>query len=60
VKRYGDYIRNFGKQQAMNPTVKYVVVPNSGRTDLSRLEEWYELDEGETIGGHTLYKARLR
>jgi hypothetical protein len=60
VKRYGDYIRNFGKQQAMNPTIKYVVVPNSGRTDLSRLEEWYELDEGETIGGHTLYKARLR
>jgi hypothetical protein len=60
VKRYGDDIRNFGKQQAMNPTIKYVVVPNSGRTDLSRLEEWYELDEGETIGGHTLYKARLR
>ena len=60
VKRYGDYIRNFGKQQAMNPTIKYVVVSNSGRTDLSRLEEWYELDEGETIGGHTLYKARLR
>jgi len=60
VKRYGDYIRNFGKQQAMNPTIKYVVVPNSGRTDLSRLEEWYELDEGEAVGGHTLYKARLR
>ena len=60
VKRYGNYIRNFSKQQAMNPTIKYVVVPNSGRTDLSRLEEWYEPDEGETISGHTLYRARLR
>ena len=60
VKRYGDYIRNFGKQQAMNPLISYVVVPNSDRTDLSNLEEWYELDEGERIGGHTLYKVRLR
>lgn len=60
VKRYGDYIRNFGKQQAMNPLISYVIVANSDRTDLSKFEEWYELDEGEVIGGHKLYKVRLR
>lgn len=60
VRRYGDYIRNFGKPRAANPTIRYVVVANNDRTDLSRLEEWYELDEGEVIGGHTLYTARLK
>jgi hypothetical protein len=60
VKKYGDYIRNFDKQRAANPTIRYVVVPNLGRTDLSRLEEWYELGEGEVIGAHTIYKARVR
>lgn len=60
VTRYGRYIRGFGKQQAMEPTIRYVVLSNSDRTDLSRLEEWYELDEGEVIGGHTLYQARLK
>jgi hypothetical protein len=60
VKRYGDYIRNFSKQQAANPLISYVVVPNTDNTDLSKLEEWYELDEGETVGGHAVYKARLR
>ena len=49
VKRYGDYVSSFDKQRAMNPTIRYVVVPNSGRTDLSRLEEWYELDDGEVV-----------
>lgn len=60
VRRYGDYIRNFSKQQAMNPTISYVIAPAADNTDTSKLEEWYELDEGEAIGGHIIYKARLR
>lgn len=60
VKRYADYRRNFSKQQASNPLIRYVVVPNWDRFDLTNLEEFYELDEGEVIGRHTLYKARLR
>lgn len=60
VNRYGDYRRNFSKQQASSPLIRYVVVPNWDRFDLTRLEEFYELDEGEVIGRHTLYKARLR
>lgn len=60
AKRYGDYRRNFGKEQASNPLIRFVVVPNRDRLDLSRLEEFYELDEGEVVGNHTLYKARLK
>lgn len=59
VGRYAAYRRNFGKAQASDPLISYVVVPNNDQTDLSKLEEWYELDGGETIGGHTLYRARL-
>ena len=60
VKRYGEYRRNFSKGQASGPLIKYVIVPHWDRFDLSRLEEFYELDEGEVIGRHTLYRARLK
>lgn len=60
VKRYGEYRRNFSKQQATNPLIRYVIVPHWDRFDLSKLEEFYELDEGETVGRHTIYKVRLR
>jgi hypothetical protein len=60
VKNYKAYRENFSKVQASNPTVSYVVVPNDNAFDLSNVERWYELDEGEVIGGHTLYKATLK
>lgn len=60
VKRYGDYIANYSKHQASNPAISYVVVPNGGGSDLTNLEKWYELDQGEFIGEHTLYRARLK
>ena len=60
VAKYKTYRDNFSKAQASNPTVSYLVVPNDSRSDLSNFEEWYELDEGEILGGHTLYKAKLK
>ena len=60
VKRYGKYRRNFSKEHASNPLIRYVIVPNWDAFDLTKLEEFYELDEGESIGRHTLYRARLR
>jgi len=60
VKKYGDYSKSFSKAQASNPLITYVVVPNDKPFDLSAVTQWYELDGGEEIGGHTLYKARLR
>jgi len=60
VERYRLYRMNFNKERASDPLIRYVVVPNWDRFDLSNLEEYYELDEGEIVGGHTLYKARLK
>lgn len=60
VERYRVYRTNFGKEQASHPLIRYVVVPNSDRFDLSKLDEFYDLDEGEIVGSHTIYKARLK
>lgn len=60
ARRYGYYVTNFGRLQASNPLISFVVVPNNDRTDLSNLEKWYELDAGEMIGDHTLYRVTLR
>ncbi|MGH9949965.1 MAG: hypothetical protein ACRD6X_22580, partial [Pyrinomonadaceae bacterium] len=60
VGRYQKYYEGFSKTQASNPKISYVVVPNDNTFDLTNIEEWYELDEGEVIGGHTLFRATLR
>jgi len=60
VRNYKAYRENFGKAQASDPSISFVVVPNDNMFDLSKVEQWYELDEGEVIGGHTLYRAQLR
>lgn len=60
VKRYGKYVSEFNVRQATNPLLHYVIVENAEQTDLSRLKLWYELDAGEVIGEHTLYRVRFR
>jgi len=60
VKRYAAYTASFSKVQASNPLISYLVVPNDREWDLSTVEQWYTLDAGEVVGGHTIYRARLR
>ncbi len=60
VENYRAYRRNFGRKQASEPLLRYIVVNNEANTDLSVVDEWYDLDEGEIVGKYTLYKAVLR
>ncbi len=60
VRSYKNYCDAFGKQQAANPTISYVVIPNDNTFDLSNVEQWFNLDDGEVVGGHTIYKAKLK
>jgi hypothetical protein len=60
VDRYAEYRASFGREQAAKPLISYVVVPNDSRADLSNVEEWYELEDAEVIGRHTIYRAKLR
>jgi hypothetical protein len=57
---YEAFRENFGRQQAADPLISYVVVNNDARSDLSTVDKWYERDEGETVGKYTVYRVRLR
>ncbi len=60
VKAYGNYIAAFNQRKAADPLISYVVIENGSKTDLGRLERFYELYDSEMIGNYTLYKAKLR
>jgi hypothetical protein len=60
VANYKEYRKTFDRTRASNPTISFVVVPNDNYFDLSNVEKWYELDGGEVIGRHTLYRATLK
>lgn len=60
VGTYWAYRENFGRKQASEPLLSYVVVNNEADTDLSVVDRWYERDEGEVIGKYTLYRVQLR
>lgn len=60
IARYDNYYKNFSLEQATNPTLSYVVAPNSMPSDFSNLRRWYELDAGENFGAYTLYKVELK
>jgi len=60
VRRYDNYYKNFSFEQALRPTLSFVVVPNNLNLDLSNLERWYELGAGDNFGAYTLYTVRLK
>lgn len=60
VQNYAAFRRSFDRQVAGDPLISFVVVPARDETDLSVLRKWYELDEGERVGGHIIYRTRLR
>jgi hypothetical protein len=60
VARYAAYRKNFNAVTAAQPMLSYAVVNNTGDTDLTNLDRWYERDAGEVIGKYTLYRVTLR
>ncbi len=60
VSKYKAYRESFDRLRASSPTISFVVVPNDNYFDLSNVERWYELDGGEVIGRHTLYRVKLK
>ena len=60
VRRYDAFYKNFSFAQATAPTLSFAVVPENSNLDLSNLERWYEIDEGENLGKFTLHKVKLK
>jgi hypothetical protein len=59
--RYEEFYKNFGRQQAMNPMLTFVVVTNSDvQTNLGNLDKWYERDQGQRVRSFTIYRVKLR
>lgn len=60
VEEYEEFVASFDIGNASKPEIRYVIVPISGRVDLINFEQWYELDQGEVLGDHVLYRSNLR
>jgi hypothetical protein len=60
VRRFADYIAAFNRERAASLRLSYVIVHADFPFDFTRLDQWYERDEGEQIGKFKLYRVNLR
>lgn len=61
LRRYAYFSDHFTREQAINPTLNFVVVPSGeAQPNFSNLDKWYERDAGEQVGIFTIYRVRLR
>lgn len=60
VRMYADFSRNFNPNDAANPTIDYLIVPDKAEPDHSNLDRWYQRDEGRTTGLFKVYKLTRR
>ncbi len=60
VEEYRVYRATFNAVTAANPILSYAVINNEAQTDLRKLDQWYERDDGEVIGKYTLYRLSLK
>ena len=60
-RRYASFYDNFTRQDAVEPTLNFVVVPDGpGLPNLANLDRWYERDSGQKVGAFTIYRVKLR
>jgi hypothetical protein len=60
-RRYAEFYNTFTREQASNPILNFVVIPDSlSLPNLGNLDRWYERDNGEKIGAFTIHRLRLR
>lgn len=60
VAEYARFARSFSRSNAAKRPVTYVVTPAARGFDFSRIDQWYERDQGERVGDYVLYRVRLR
>jgi hypothetical protein len=60
VAKYARYRADFGRPQASNPLLSYVVVNNDANSDMSVLDKWYERQKPVNVGKYTIFPVRLR
>jgi hypothetical protein len=58
TKEYSDFVRSFDSALAESPLLSYAIV--SPKDKLERLDRWYELSDGEQLGGFIIYRLELK
>lgn len=60
-RRYADFYNRFTLNEAMTPTLNFVVIPSGPDTlNFDNLDRWYERDGGHRIGAFTIHRVKLR
>lgn len=60
VAAYQRYSDSFSLEEVLHRPIKYAVIPGNRTFDFTNLDRWYERDQGERVGPHTLYRLKLR
>ncbi|HMF55502.1 MAG TPA: hypothetical protein VK619_04020, partial [Pyrinomonadaceae bacterium] len=59
-RNYASFLETFDRERASSPLLSFIITPTEDEPDFANLDEWYERDAGEHIGGFTLYRVKLR
>jgi hypothetical protein len=57
---YATYANGFGRAQAANPALSYVVAETQAPPEFSNLDRWYEREETERVGKFPSYRVKLK
>ncbi len=58
--KYLDYVAAFDHERAGRWPLSFVIAWAQDEPDFTRLDQWYERDQGERIGNFILYRVKLR
>lgn len=60
IDKFEKFQSNYSFEDAKKTPFSFVVVHKEDKFDFSRIDRWYERDQGEVIGDNTLYRVKLK
>jgi len=60
VAQFQNFMRSFSLVDVSKRPLTHVITPANNNFDFSRIDQWYERDNGERVGDYVLYRVRLR
>jgi hypothetical protein len=60
VAEFQNFMRSVSRTIVSKRPLTHVITPANNNFDLSRIDQWYERDNGERVGDYVFYRVRLR
>jgi len=60
VAQFQNFMRSFSRVDVSKRPLTHVITPANNNFDFSRIDQWYERDNGERLGDYVLYRVNLR